>query len=63
MHVDEISSLDKELDNTAHEALEDLLTQVGLIFPESTEACTTADAQGIVWLANMYNINFVHGVL
>jgi len=50
-HVDKISNLEKELDTTAHEALEDLLTQVGVTLPESAEAYTTADAQGIIFMA------------
>ena len=46
MHIDKISNLDKNLDASAHKALEDLLSQVGVLLPESAEAYTTADAQG-----------------
>lgn len=48
-----MSSLDTQLDSESANVLEDLLTKVGRILPETSQQYTTADAQGIAMYLSM----------
>jgi len=45
--IEKISGLDKQLDIEAHEALENILTKVGIAYPDTVRTCNTAEAQGM----------------
>ena len=46
-YAEKISGLDKQLDIEAHEALEDILTKVGIAYPDTIRTYNTAEAQGM----------------